>query len=347
VLNASSGSRTAGRSDHIGGLNFGGSIDKSCHRVQHLGIGIGVIRFRIVLVFPQTDCAVLVSMTISIWFLFRQKPTSFAEAVRDRNLIVACLTAYTLFFCTFTAYGRLCQGLKTALAPRYVIYLEPAVLGVYFFLLTVRSAPTRKALLSGFSIGVIAASFYLDRTGMWTSRHIKEGWKTCYLQTQDIETCNQVTGVAIYPQTENLGKKLEFLKKRRLNLFLDQQVPYLGGHSTIVLDKMGTHDDFGNRMGTKPFPPMITQLSVVRSRPVNPAVTLNGKIAQQRFFGSISFMSHCPGDCLSSTTFQCSWAKPNPTSLPVNCVKELIVEVGLQKAQTPRNSYSACLLHGP
>lgn len=115
-------------------------------------------------------------------------------------------------------------GSKTALAPRYVIYLEPAVLGVYFFLLTVRSAPARKVLLSGFSIAVIAASFYLDRTGMWTSRHIKEGWKRCYLQTQDIETCNKVTGFAIYPQTENLEKKLDFLKNRQLNLFLDQQI---------------------------------------------------------------------------------------------------------------------------
>lgn len=56
--------------------------------------------------------AVLVSMTVSIWLLFRQKTTSFPEAVRDRNLIVACLTAYTLLFCTFTAYGRMCQGLR-------------------------------------------------------------------------------------------------------------------------------------------------------------------------------------------------------------------------------------------
>jgi hypothetical protein len=169
--------------------------------------------------------AVLVPMTVCIWLLFRQKTTSFAEAVRDKNLIVACLTAYTLLFCAFTAYGRLCQGLNTALAPRYVIYLEPAVLGVYFFLLTVRSAPARKVLLSGFSIGVIAASFYVDRTGMWTSRHIKEGWKTCYLQTQNIEKCNEVIGFPIYPNTENLEKKLEFLKKRHLNLFLDKQVP--------------------------------------------------------------------------------------------------------------------------
>jgi hypothetical protein len=168
---------------------------------------------------------VLVSMIVSIWLLFRQKTTNFADAGRDRKLIVVCLTAYTLLFCAFTAYGRQCQRLKTALAPRYVIYLEPAVLAVYFFLLCLRQGTARKVLVSGFLIAIAAASFYLDRTGMRLSRDIKQSWKTCYLQTEDIEKCNKVAGLPIYPETANLRKKLEFLKKRRLNLFVDQQMP--------------------------------------------------------------------------------------------------------------------------
>jgi hypothetical protein len=169
--------------------------------------------------------AVLISMIVSIWSLFRQKTTNFAEAERQRKLIVVCLTAYTLLFCAFTAYGRLCEGLKTALAPRYVIYLEPAVLAVYFVLLCLRQGTARKVLLSGFLIAIAATSFYLDRTGMRLSRDIKQSWKTCYLQTEDIENCNNVAGFPVYPQAENLKKKLEFLKKKRLNLYLDQQAP--------------------------------------------------------------------------------------------------------------------------
>ena len=41
--------------DNVRGLNPRRSLDKSCHRLQHLGIGIGVVSFGIGLVFPQTD----------------------------------------------------------------------------------------------------------------------------------------------------------------------------------------------------------------------------------------------------------------------------------------------------
>src|ERR1700688_3689658 len=51
------GDLMAGRGDHVRGLNLGGSLDKSCHRLQHFGVGIGVVSFGIVLVFPQTDCS--------------------------------------------------------------------------------------------------------------------------------------------------------------------------------------------------------------------------------------------------------------------------------------------------
>ena len=46
-----------GRGDNVGGLNFWRSLDKSCHRLQHLRIGIGVVGFGIGFVFPQTDCS--------------------------------------------------------------------------------------------------------------------------------------------------------------------------------------------------------------------------------------------------------------------------------------------------
>jgi hypothetical protein len=47
----------AGRGDNVGGLNLGRSLDKSCYRLQHLRIGIGVVRFRVFLVLPETDCS--------------------------------------------------------------------------------------------------------------------------------------------------------------------------------------------------------------------------------------------------------------------------------------------------
>jgi len=172
--------------------------------------------------------AVLVSLIAFSWSLLRQDSPKLERDDRNKALIIVGLTGYTLLFCVNTAYGRLCGGLKIASASRYVIYLEPAILGFYFFLLSLRQTAFRKFLLSSFLIAVVAGSFYLDRGGMGFSKNVKQGWKTCYLQTEDIEQCDKVAGFPIYsnsPQQTHLREKLEYLKKTRQNLYLDQQVP--------------------------------------------------------------------------------------------------------------------------
>jgi hypothetical protein len=123
-----------------------------------------------------------------------------------------------------TAYGRFCEGLQAASISRYAIYIEPAVLGFYFFLVTLRRGTTRNFLLSGFLIAVVAASLYRDPGGMGFAWNVKQHWKACYLQTEDIEECNRVAGFPIYPnpQQTHLRQKLEYLKTTRQNLYLDE-----------------------------------------------------------------------------------------------------------------------------
>jgi hypothetical protein len=175
--------------------------------------------------------AVLVSLITFVWSLLRQNSSELARDDRNRALIIVGLIAYTLLFCVNAAYGRLCGGLKVASSSRYVIYLEPAALGFYFSLLSLRHAAARKFLLSGFLVAVVAASFYLDRGGMGFSKNVKEHWKACYLQTEDIEQCNNLAGFPIYTnsprqtQQTHLREKLEFLKKTRQNLYLDRKAP--------------------------------------------------------------------------------------------------------------------------
>jgi len=170
--------------------------------------------------------AVLISLITCIWLLFRDNRTNVLGDNRSRALIVVSLTAFTLVFCFNTAYGRLCEGLQASSISRYVIYLEPAVLGFYFFLLSFHQSTMRKFLLSGFLIAVVAASLYRDRGGMGFAWNVKQHWKTCYLQTEDIEGCNKVADFPIYPnpQRNHLKEKLEYLKRTRQNLYLDQKV---------------------------------------------------------------------------------------------------------------------------
>ncbi|MCU1269151.1 MAG: hypothetical protein JWN74_445 [Acidobacteriaceae bacterium] len=171
--------------------------------------------------------AVLISLVMVAWQLLRQNGPKLERDDRNRALIVVGLTAYTLLFCVNTAYGRQCGGLNIATASRYVIYLEPAVLGFYFFLLSLRDAAPRKFLLSGFVVAVVAASFYLDTGGMGFAKTVKQGWKDCYLKTENIQECDKVAGFPNYENAEatHLQEKLEYLKKTRQNLYLDQQRP--------------------------------------------------------------------------------------------------------------------------
>lgn len=175
--------------------------------------------------------AILVSLAAFIWLMWRHRSSKLAQDDRNRALIIVCLSAFTLLFCVNTAYGRMCGGLNTASASRYLIYLEPAILGFYFFLLSLRQGAVRRFLLSGFLMAVVAASFYLDRGGMGFSKNVKQGWKTCYLQTENIEQCNKVVGFPIYSnslqqtQRTHLREKLEYLKKTKQNLYLDKQAP--------------------------------------------------------------------------------------------------------------------------
>jgi hypothetical protein len=170
--------------------------------------------------------AVLIALAASIWPLLRQTPRRLTRDEYNRALIIVALIAFTLLFCVNTAYGRLCLGLPAASVSRYVIYLEPAVLGLYFFLLSLRSGPIRMFLLIGFLMATVAASLHRDRAGMGAAFNVKEHWKTCYLQTENIEKCNAVAG-PVYPvsQHHNLKEKLDYLKKTRQNLYSDQKLP--------------------------------------------------------------------------------------------------------------------------
>jgi hypothetical protein len=170
--------------------------------------------------------SVLIAMAAATSPLLSRRDHKGRELERSRHLIVLALTAYTLLFCVNTAYGRLCGGLPMALAPRYVIYIEPALLGVYFHLHGIGHRSWRKWLLRAFLLAVVAASFRTDRKEMGHISDVKQRWKACYLRVEDIKRCDQAAGFPIHPphiEQTYLEQKLQFLKQRRLNLYQDSR----------------------------------------------------------------------------------------------------------------------------
>lgn len=164
------------------------------------------------------------SLAIVIWQLVKRNNAHLPDENRNRRLVAAALMSYCLLFCMSTAYGRLCGGLWTARASRYVIYLESGVLGVYFYLLNIRRTPARTILLTGLVATVLAASSYINTWEMGYFPNIKLQWKRCYFMNKDANFCNQIVGFPIYtqdPEATHLQEKLEYLRATRQNLFTD------------------------------------------------------------------------------------------------------------------------------
>ncbi|HKW18938.1 MAG TPA: hypothetical protein VJO35_15620 [Terriglobales bacterium] len=168
--------------------------------------------------------ALLGSLCVSGLQLFRKQNGNSSDR-HTRSLIAACLTSFCLLFCLATAYGRLCSGLETAHASRYMIYLELGFLGLYFQLLNIARAGIRRVLLVAVLVVVSAASWHVDRTEISSLPFVKWRWKRCYLSTGDVNHCNAAVGFPIYPDPAltHLQEKLEFLRKNRLNLFADSK----------------------------------------------------------------------------------------------------------------------------
>jgi len=161
-------------------------------------------------------------LVLAIVKLLRSGPAEWA-----RNVTIVTLIAFSLLFALNTAYGRLCTGWQTAQSPRYANYLQLGLLGIYFYLLTIRKSLVRNITLLTMGIALLQSAPIraVDRNTMRGFSEVKRKWKACYLSTADIKHCDQVAGFWIYPWPEgtHLKDKLQFLKETKQNLYADSQ----------------------------------------------------------------------------------------------------------------------------
>jgi hypothetical protein len=164
---------------------------------------------------------VTAALTALRQLIFQRQP-DVPGALVAKRLVSFGMIAYGLLFCVATAYGRLCGGLPQS--SRYILYLEIAMLGLYFYLLSLPSGSLRKWSLALFLASTLSAVAVVDRSEVFFYSLGKQQWKACYLRTEDFAGCNQTTGFTIFshaPERTRLREKLEFLKKARLNFYLD------------------------------------------------------------------------------------------------------------------------------
>ncbi len=162
----------------------------------------------------------LVAFAILIWHgvrLWRNREWSAAD------LTIVILLSFSLLFEANAAVGRVCLGMpQAAQFSRYMGLLVPAILAIYFHLLSWRKSTFRTALLAVFAIALIPGTLRLPNG--YSPQVVSDGkqaWKTCILQIGNINYCDQATGFPLHPNPREtqLLEKLQFLQKNRLNLY--------------------------------------------------------------------------------------------------------------------------------
>jgi hypothetical protein len=146
------------------------------------------------------------------------------DQVGPEVLLPSILIGFSLMFALFTAVGRMCLGFIFAESSRYTTLLIPAFFGFYLGLLAVKFRFKDIGILLLVALQVLPVLFFpiIDQNTARAFYEAKTAWKSCYLQIEDIEKCNESTNFNLHGWTDDaLRAKFMYLKENRLNLFLD------------------------------------------------------------------------------------------------------------------------------
>jgi hypothetical protein len=177
-------------------------------------------------VLPATLTGVILVTAASAILLWHGVRLWRRQGASPSNLIVVILLSFSLLFAANAAVGRTCFGMpEAAQFSRYMGLLVPAFLAIYFHLLTLQEGTVRTALLWLFVLAVIPGTVCMPNG--YSPQIVKDGklaWKTCILQTGNIDYCDHATGFQVYPNPRRtqLLEKLQFLQKNRLNLYSEE-----------------------------------------------------------------------------------------------------------------------------
>jgi hypothetical protein len=135
--------------------------------------------------------------------------------------LIIILIGFSLIYSAAAAVGRVCLGLDSARASRYLTLLIPAFLGAYFAVLTIQNSRKRVVLTTLLFLALLPGCIQRNHKEIESFSGFKRAWKDCYFAHQNIQFCDTETNFQLYPCPEciHLKEKLELLKQNRLNLY--------------------------------------------------------------------------------------------------------------------------------
>lgn len=140
--------------------------------------------------------------------------------------VTSSLAGFALLFASATAVGRVCLGLSTANASRYIPYMLPGMLALHLVLRAGRpKLRAARLLLPVFLLACIAKELPELSTNEAVAYHRwKVRWRDCYLVLHDIYACDMRAGHQVHPepQATHLQEKLDWLEERRYSFFRER-----------------------------------------------------------------------------------------------------------------------------
>jgi hypothetical protein len=130
-------------------------------------------------------------------------------------------------FCAATAIGRICLGSSAAMASRYFPYLAPLMFVLVSSVEKNFSGRFAQVGLMVLSIGAIGNELRIktEVTEAIEFSRRKRNLAACYRQTKgDYERCDRELSFTLYPSTNAIKDKLDFLKINKLNMFSEPEI---------------------------------------------------------------------------------------------------------------------------
>ena len=212
------------------GFNFGSSVDSFIfpHLPYSDYLNFISLMFASFIGFKQglTVISILVGLSVFLLLLYaliKNLGVLITKTTFDNKVLASViLISYSLLFASAVAIGRICRGIGEGQSPRYMTYLIPAFLALYFLILRL---PNAKLKLFGkllFIFIIIFAELNVVPRNQADITYHAEGkmsWKSCYFQYEDVAYCNKKTNFEIFPRPDEIKYRLEYLKEKKLNLF--------------------------------------------------------------------------------------------------------------------------------
>jgi hypothetical protein len=147
----------------------------------------------------------------------------------EKSIVISYLCMFSLLFLAFTAVGRVCLGLPTATSSRYVPYSTPAVVAIYFGVLSaVMPLRSKRAGYACITLLVVLSgakeiSSLRNSTFIQFTREGKAKWVQAYLEVRNIDESNRRAQFKVYPVDERIEQKIEYLEENKLSFFRDAE----------------------------------------------------------------------------------------------------------------------------